>query len=388
MVLGLQGPGRVGRRRFLHTNSRPLWRLSSFYDPFRRHDRPPASRSLGRGRSIRRRSRRSTHSRRPSDISTTAFRTRARRPNASRSASAAIGRSTASASGPAPSLRTVGRSASSASLIRCGSPISRTRWRSAGACTRTRGATGTRPRRAAPPSGPPATSSGSLESSPSSIRATPHRSPWRGASACRSSEPCRTRNARATSRSTQHKGPDPLCSGFGASECARAARWRPESGEDPSAARPDRSVLPELTAGGRGGSGAAPCRAMNRRGAHLRPGRDHPWTGPAATMIERSTMRVSGGGGVRGRGRCLRGCLTQRGELQGRVHGPAHQLAKRALVLATFDHRREHVFVRLRAGSDGKGPNVRDPERPVRGSDGAEPKPTCAPESDLAEGSE
>ena len=153
------------------------------------------------------------------------------------------------------------------------------------------------------------------------------------------------------------------------SECARAAWWRPESGEVPSAARPDRSVLPELTAGGRGGSGAAPCRAMNRRGAHLRPGRDHPWTAPAATMIERSTMRVPGGGGGRGRGRCLRGCLTQRDELQGRIHGPAHQLAKRALVLATFDHRREHVFVRLRVGSDGKlreRPGSRGPDSRIQ----------------------
>ena len=95
-------------------------------------------------------------------------------------------------------------------------------------------------------------------------------------------------------------------------------------------------------------------------------------------------MRVFGGGGGRGPGLCLRGCLTQRDELQGRVRGPAHQLAKRALVLATFDHRREHVFVRLRVGSDGIARNVRDRGRPLSGSHGAEPNPPRGGATDLA----
>jgi hypothetical protein len=46
------------------------------------------------------------------------------------------------------------------------------------------------------------------------------------------------------------------------------------------------------------------------------------------------------------------------------------------------------VFVRLRVGPDGKVPNVRDPDRPLSGSHGAEPKATCAAETDLADGSE
>ena len=109
------------------------------------------------------------------------------------------------------------------------------------------------------------------------------------------------------------------------------------------------------------GSGSAG-RAMNRRGADLGPRRDHPCAAPAATMIERPTVRVCGGGGGRQRAMRRRGCLTQRYELQGRIHGPAHQRSERALVLSGVGHRREHVFVRLRSGSDGKLRNDRDPE--------------------------
>src|SRR4051794_16505487 len=78
-----------------------------------------------------------------------------------------------------------------------------------------------------------------------------------------------------------------------------------------------------------------------------------------------SAMRVPGRGGERG----TRGCLSQRDELQGRIHGPAHQLAERALVRATVGHQGEHVFVRLWGGSDGKGRN----ERGHSGSRAAEP---------------
>src|SRR5215212_8617906 len=111
---------------------------------------------------------------------------------------------------------------------------------------------------------------------------------------------------------------------------------------------------------------------MYRRRAHLRPGRDHPWAGPAATMIETSAVRVRVGGGGR-RGWCREVGLTQRDELQGRVHGPAHQLSERALVLATVDHRREHVFARLWGWSDGKGRRVRRLRAQFPGSHGAEP---------------
>ena len=130
-----------------------------------------------------------------------------------------------------------------------------------------------------------------------------------------------------------------------------------------------RSVLPDQIAGGRGDSGAALAlramnrgaarRAMNRRDADLWPGRHHPCALPGCTtMIERAAMRVHDGGGGR-HGLCRRVGLTQRDELQGRIHGPAHQLAKRAFVRAAFGHRREHVFARLRIRSDGKTPNVR-----------------------------
>src|SRR3954471_6113493 len=77
-----------------------------------------------------------------------------------------------------------------------------------------------------------------------------------------------------------------------------------------------------------------------------------------------SAMRVSGRGGGRG----TRGGLTQRDELQGRIHGPAHQLAERALVRATVGHQGEHVFARLCGRPDGKARN----ERGRRGSRAAE----------------
>src|SRR4051812_39036564 len=96
-----------------------------------------------------------------------------------------------------------------------------------------------------------------------------------------------------------------------------------------------------------------PIRGVGPGGGRLRlgPWRDHPWATPAAVMTETlSTMRVLGRGGGRLRRRtCGRGCLAQRDELQGRIHGPAHQRPQRALVLATVGHRGEHVFGKLRA---------------------------------------
>jgi hypothetical protein len=111
-------------------------------------------------------------------------------------------------------------------------------------------------------------------------------------------------------------------------------------------------------------------RAMYRRGADLGPGGDHPWAAPGAMTGNTSAVRVCGRGGGRG----TRGCLTQRDELQGRIHGPAHQLAERALGRATVGHRGEHVFGKLRRAPDG---NLRK-ERGRGGSRGVEPNPLQA----------
>src|SRR3954467_7592477 len=100
-------------------------------------------------------------------------------------------------------------------------------------------------------------------------------------------------------------------------------------------------------------------------------------------MIELSAVRVLGGGGGR-RGPCRQVCLTQRDELQGRIHGPAHQLSERALVLATVGHRREHVFVRLWVGSDGNKRREWGPQAQFPGSRGAEPNRPAAAATDLA----
>jgi hypothetical protein len=111
----------------------------------------------------------------------------------------------------------------------------------------------------------------------------------------------------------------------------------------------------------------APGRAMYRRDAGLRP-RSHPsWAAPWRDATGLPAMRVLGRGGGRGRLRrsrrpgrrglreeAVRRCLTQRGELQRRVDGVAHQLAERALGRAAgCGQRGEHVFVKLRIGSDG-----------------------------------
>src|SRR3954471_1886274 len=101
-------------------------------------------------------------------------------------------------------------------------------------------------------------------------------------------------------------------------------------------------------------------------------------------MIELPTVRVYGGGGGRRNVPLRRMGLAQRYELQGRVHGPAHQRSKRALVLSAVDHRREHVFVRLRSGSDGKIRKVRDPLEAESGFRGLAPNPRHGPATDLA----
>ena len=109
------------------------------------------------------------------------------------------------------------------------------------------------------------------------------------------------------------------------------------------------------------------CRAMNRRDAGLRPRRDPSGATRWRGATDLPAMRVSGAGGGRSRlrgssrSRCrglleeaARRCLTQRGELQRRVDGATHQLAERALLRAArCGQRGEHVFGKLRSGSDG-----------------------------------
>src|SRR3954447_1787905 len=72
--------------------------------------------------------------------------------------------------------------------------------------------------------------------------------------------------------------------------------------------------------------------------------------------IDGSAVGVLGrGGDMRPGGRPGRGCLTQRGQLERRIYGAPHQVAERALRRATGDRRGEHVFGKLRVGSDGNG---------------------------------
>jgi hypothetical protein len=159
---------------------------------------------------------------------------------------------------------------------------------------------------------------------------------------------------------------------------ARAAWWRPEGdgvrcGAWSGRRGPAGLISPPRADRRRARGSGLSCRAMDRRGTDLGPRRDHPWATPAAVMTDSgSAMRVLGRGGGRRWHRALgRGCLAQRDELQGRIHGPAHQLAKRALVLATVGHRGEHVFVNLRRRSDGNLRSERDPDRQGAGSLGA-----------------
>jgi hypothetical protein len=105
-------------------------------------------------------------------------------------------------------------------------------------------------------------------------------------------------------------------------------------------------------------------------------------------MIELPAVRVCGGGGGRLDVLLRRMGLAQRYELQGRVHGPAHQRSKRALVLSAVGHRREHVFVRLRLWSDGKFRKDRDPSDADSGFRGLAPNSRRARATDLARHSE
>ena len=93
----------------------------------------------------------------------------------------------------------------------------------------------------------------------------------------------------------------------------------------------------------------------DRRGADLCACPDGSRPADALRTTQGPAVRVDGrGGGLRGLDRPRGGgCLTQRRELDGRVDGPAHQLAERALVRAACGRWGEHVFVKLRSPSDG-----------------------------------
>jgi hypothetical protein len=114
-------------------------------------------------------------------------------------------------------------------------------------------------------------------------------------------------------------------------------------------------VLPDRAPAG--GVSGPPRRAMGwyRRDADLGPRRDRSRPAPSGMTTEWPAVRVHarGGGGLRA-GFPLRSlCLAQRRERRGRVHGLTHQLAERALLRAACGRRGEHVFGRLRRGSDG-----------------------------------
>ncbi len=116
---------------------------------------------------------------------------------------------------------------------------------------------------------------------------------------------------------------------------------------------------PSSQTGHRGADRSGPPVPGERRAADLGTRADRPRSAMRALVtIETSAVRMlgRGGGGRRpgGRGGLPgRVCLTQRGELERRINGAPHQLAERAFGLATDDRRGEHVFVKLRVGSDG-----------------------------------
>ena len=108
---------------------------------------------------------------------------------------------------------------------------------------------------------------------------------------------------------------------------------------------------------------ARPCSATrgHGRGADLRARRDHPRPARADPTIERPAVRVRRGGGRHGPRVRPGGCLAQRGELDGRVHGRTHQLAERALVRSADRRGGEHVFVKLGRRPDGTARRARPP---------------------------
>ena len=204
---------------------------------------------------------------------------------------------------------------------------------------------------------PPATARGA-PGTPGGARRGPHRN---GARASAQQWTCDTW---ASSPSSSARGvwrSDVRCdvrsdSARAAWEAARV-RWSPE--RRGWRHQPHRRARPPRPGAGGQGRSVPACRVMgDRRDADLGARAAHAGPARAHTTTEWPAVRVLGrGGGGPGlpRGRPGR-CLAQRGELQRRVDGASHQLAKRALGRAAWCRRGwEHVFVRLGRGSDGTG---------------------------------
>ena len=322
-----------------------------------------------------------------------------------------LGASTASACGPPRRSRPAGRSASSASPIRCGSRISRTRWRSVGACTRTRGATATPPRPAAPRSHAARDSSSSPASSRSSTRATLASlavAPRLGMSFERVvPHPQRPGDIDIYERALLGRGasrpPAPRAGGPPAGHSAarpavraprRAVPWRTCVSPGLNALGP-RGGGPSAVKTVRGPAGSiSPPRADRRRARGFRccaaPGDEPARCTPAAGA--RPSLRVPGGdddraiddAGVRRWGRARAWSVPARlPHPAWRTPGPCPwpRASARETSACSGDVRSSKgTCVRKATGGVGRKTSrtCGIPDGPIRGSDGAEPKATCA----------
>jgi hypothetical protein len=133
---------------------------------------------------------------------------------------------------------------------------------------------------------------------------------------------------------------------------------------------PGRRARPPMDRAPAGRNSGSACRAMDRRETGLGAWRDRTVAPRAHRPSQPAAVRMPRTGGARGRrfGRVRGGCLTQRGEFEGRVDGPAHQGAQGGAPLGSAGGQwGEHVFGRVGGGSDGRGRGERAP-RPRFGS--------------------
>jgi hypothetical protein len=93
---------------------------------------------------------------------------------------------------------------------------------------------------------------------------------------------------------------------------------------------PGRRARPPMERAPAGRNSGSASRAMNRHEAGLGAWRDRTVAPRAHRPSQPAAVRMPRAGGARGRrfGRARGGCLTQRGELESRVDGPAHQGAQ------------------------------------------------------------